>query len=118
MGHYARVVDDRVVQVIPTPTGIPMTDADPAQGEWIKTSYNTLANVHSAGKSPLRGNYAGIGFLYDRQNDVFISPCNFPSWTLNTDSWTWQAPVPYPADAGLYAWDEPTLSWIEIILPD
>jgi hypothetical protein len=68
----------------------------------------------------LRGNYAGVGFTYDAENDVFYEPQPFPSWVLNNNTWLWEAPVPYPADGNLanpagdvhYRWDEPTVSWV------
>jgi hypothetical protein len=41
----------------------------------------------------LRGNYAGIGYVYDAANDVFYPPQPGPEWTLNTKSWLWEAPV-------------------------
>ena len=43
-------------------------------GRWIKTSYNTFGNQHSNNGTPLRGNYAGIGYTYDPFRDVFIPP--------------------------------------------
>ena len=61
-----------------------------------------------------RKNYAGIGFTYDSQNDVFYAPQPFASWALNQTTWLWEAPVAYPTDGKIYRWDEPTLSWIEV----
>lgn len=117
MGHFAKVVDGRVTQVIVAEPDFFTTFVDTSPGEWIQTSYNTRGNVHSGGKEPLRGNYAGIGYTYDRVNDVFIPPCDFASWTLNTDTWTWEAPTPYPEDGKVYRWDEPTTAWVEIVAP-
>jgi hypothetical protein len=68
----------------------------------------------------LRGNYAGIGYTYDKVNDVFYEPQPYLSWSLNHNTWTWQPPVPYPVDGKLYSWDESSLSWIalpEILQP-
>ena len=79
-----------------------------------RTSYNTNANEHLNGGTAFRGNYAGIGFIYDRTNDVFYAPQPFPSWTLNNTTWTWEAPSPYPTDGKIYRWDESTTSWKEV----
>jgi hypothetical protein len=85
-----------------------------------RTSYNTYANSHNADGVAFRGNYAGIGFTYDEDNDVFYAPQPYPSWTLNSN-WLWQAPLPYPLvdnDEQRYVWDEDlyqsdnTLGWV------
>ena len=80
----------------------------------IQTSYNTYGNKHTSGGTPLRGNYAGIGFQYDQTNDVFYAPQPFPSWTLDKTTWLWTSPVPYPNDGERYTWDESTKNWILI----
>ena len=71
---------------------------------WKKTSFNTHAGNHRLGGTPLRKNYAGIGFTYDSTRDAFIPPrpmkCNFAithdSWTLNETTCQWEAPIPWP----------------------
>lgn len=79
-----------------------------------RTSYNTIFNTHSDGGTAFRGNYAGIGFTYDTDNDVFYPPQPYPSWTISEETnWKWTAPVPYPEDGKIYAWDEETSSWNE-----
>lgn len=80
-------------------------------GTWVKTSYNTNGGVHSSGGTPLRKNYAGIGYTYDSVRDAFIPPKPFASWILNEDSCLWQAPVAMPTDGALYTWNEETTSW-------
>lgn len=79
-----------------------------------RTSINTRGGIHLQGGTPFRKNYAGIGFLYDEEADAFIPPKDFPSWILNTESYLWEAPQPYPEDGSPYTWDEDTLNWIEI----
>ena len=79
----------------------------------LQTSYNTRSGVHAFGGEPYRGNYAGIGFSYDEALDAFIAPKPYPSWVLNEDTFTWEAPVPYPGDGGLYSWDEEAGAWVE-----
>ena len=114
MSHFAKVCDGKVVQVIVAEQDFFNTFVDTSPGEWIQTSYNTHGGQHPEGR-PLRGNYAGIGFTYDRENDVFYAPQPFASWTLNTTTWLWEAPTPYPDDGKKYYWDEATLSWVEVI---
>ena len=75
-----------------------------------RTSYNTIANTHLLDGTPFRGNYAGIGYTYDTENDVFYPPQPYPSWTLNSN-WVWEAPVEYPDDGNFYQWNEETTSW-------
>jgi len=77
-----------------------------------RTSYNTHGGVHSGGGTPLRKNYAGIGYTYDESRDAFIPPKPFASWLLNEDTCLWNAPKPYPDDGNLYQWDEDSLSWV------
>jgi hypothetical protein len=77
-----------------------------------QTSYNTKGGVHLLGNTPLRKNYAGIGYTYDPIRDAFIPPQPFPSWLLNEDTCLWDAPTPMPTDGQLYNWDEATTSWV------
>ena len=72
-------------------------------GEWRQTSYN----------GTFRKAYAGPGFRYDADADVFIAPQPFPSWSLDANH-DWQPPTPYPTDGERYTWDEATLSWVEV----
>ena len=90
------------------------TFVDSSPGEWIQTSYNTLGGEHKLGGTPLRKNYAGVGFTYDRTLDAFIPPKPFDSWELNEDTCLWQAPVPMPDNGKLYTWNETTTSWDEV----
>lgn len=114
MGHFAKVVDSKVTQVIVAEPEFFQTFVDSSPGEWIQTSYNTQGGVHSQGGTPLRKNYAGIGYTYDRIRDAFIPPQPFASWTLNEDTCLWDAPIPLPNDDKIYTWDESTTSWTEI----
>ena len=109
MSHFAKVENGIVNQVIVAE----QEDVVSLNGTWIQTSYNTFGNQHKLNGTPLRGNYAGIGYTYDSVNDVFYSPQPFPSWILNTTTWLWNAPVPMPNNGKYYRWDEATLSWVE-----
>ena len=114
MGHFAKVSDGKVTQVIVAEPEFFTTFVDTSPGEWIQTSYNTQGGVHLLGGTPLRKNYAGIGFTYDRTRDAFIPPQPFASWTLNEETCLWDAPTPYPTDGKFYQWNEDTTSWVEI----
>lgn len=72
--------------------------------QWKQTSYN----------ASFRKNYAGVGFVYAIVFDAFIPPKPYPSWRLNTTTYQWEPPVPYPTDGKKYWWDEETQSWVEI----
>lgn len=113
MSHFAKVVDGKVVQVIVAEPDFFGTFVDSSPGEWIQTSYNTYGGQHPEGR-PLRKNYAGVGYTYDRQRDAFIPPKPFASWVLNEDTCLWESPVSMPTDGKLYKWDEATTSWIEV----
>ena len=113
MSHFAKVTDGKVMQVIVAEKEFFDTYVDSTPGEWIQTSYNTQANQHPEGK-PLRGNYAGIGYIYDRTNDVFYAPQPYASWVLDNTTWTWKAPVAQPNDGKMYSWDEATTNWVEV----
>jgi hypothetical protein len=87
-------------------------------GTWLKTSYNTQGGVHVLDGTPFRKNYAGIGYSYDETLDAFIPPKPFPSWLLNEDTCSWNAPVEMPVEEGkMFTWDEDTTSWVELVLP-
>ena len=112
MSHYAKVENGIVTQVIVAELDFISTGAlgDPAA--WIQTSYNTHANQHPEGR-PLHKNYAGIGYTFDGTG--FAAPQPYASWSLNQDSYTWEAPVAMPAEGGPYSWNEETQSWDEVV---
>ena len=112
MAHFAKVNNGIVEQVIVAEPEFFDTFVDSSPGQWIQTSYNTRGGVHLLGGSPLRKNYAGIGFTYDAARDAFIPPKPYASWTLNEDSCLWEAPVAYPDDGEDYVWDETTTAWV------
>lgn len=93
MSHYAKVVDGVVTQVIVAEAEFFDTFVDTSPGEWIQTSYNTHGGQHPEGR-PLRKNYAGIGYTYDRQRDAFIPPKLDASWTLDEETCLWIVPAP------------------------
>ena len=114
MAHFAKVNYGIVEQVIVAEPEYFNTFRDTSPGEWIQTSYNTKSGVHLNGGTPLRGNFAGIGYTYDKINDVFYAPKPYASWILNQTTWTWDAPTPMPTDDKRYNWNESTTSWVEV----
>ncbi len=114
MSHFAKVNNGVVVQVIVAEPEFFDTFVDNSPGEWIQTSYNTYGGAHRLGGTPLRKNYAGVGFTYDAQRDAFIPPKPFPSWVLDEETCLWNAPVARPTDGKDYQWDEQTTNWIEV----
>lgn len=123
MAHYAKVLDGTVTQVIVAEADFFNDFVDSSPGEWIQTSYNTRGGVHydpatgqpSADQSKaLRKNFAGVGGTYDADNDAFIPPVTYPSWTLNSTTYLWEAPTPYPTDGKAYDWNEADQRWDEV----
>ena len=115
MGHFARVVNGKVDRVIVAEPEFFDTYVDDSPGQWLQTSYNTQGGVHRNGGTPLRKNFAGIGYTYDAVRDAFIPPQPFASWLLNDDTCLWEAPVAMPADGKAYTWNEATVAWDEVV---
>jgi hypothetical protein len=113
MAHYAKVENSLVTQVIVAEPEFFDTFVDSSPGEWIQTSYNTRGGVHSEGGTPLRKNYAGIGFTYNATKDAFIPPQPYPSWLLDDETCLWNPPTAYPDDGKSYEWNESTTAWVE-----
>ena len=114
MSHFAKIDENNiVVQVIVAEQDFIDSGAVGDSSSWIQTSYNTKGGVHILGGTPLRKNYAGLGYTYDSVRDAFIPPKQYDSWVLNEDSCLWEAPVAYPNDGKEYYWDEDTVNWIE-----
>ena len=142
MAHFAKIgMNGKVIQVL-TMDNEQMKDADgkeieaygqqwlethnnwPAQ-MWIQTSYNTANNKHTLGGTPFRGNYAGIGYEWDEDNNIFWPKKPFASWVKNTSDASWHSPIGDAPDltaeqisqneAGThswgYGWNEEGQSW-------
>lgn len=122
MAHFAEIDENNIVtRVLVVPDNVVsygnqyLSNTLGFGGTWIQTSYNTKGGVHTLGGTPIRKNYAGIGFIYDENLDAFIPPQPYPSWILNTTSCLWEPPIPRPEEAGkIFAWDEDSQSWIEV----
>jgi len=119
MAHYAKVVNGIVEKVIVAEAGFFDTFVDSSPGEWVQTSYNTRGNVHYAADNttpddgtPLRKNFAGIGFNYDGVG--FYEPQPFPSWIKNSTTYLWEPPTLLPNDGKFYNWNETNKAWDEV----
>lgn len=113
MSHFAKVENGTVTQVIVIEQDVLNLGhwGDPAS--WVQTSYNTHGGVHANGGTPLRKNFAGIGYIYDSERDAFYAPQPFASWILDENTCVWQAPVERPTE-GNYVWDEETVAWLAV----
>lgn len=122
MAHYAFLDENNIVtEVI---TGRDEDDLALGVTSWedyygalrgqrcLQTSYNTHAGEHANDGAPFRGNYAGVGFIYDEELDAFIPPKPFPSWVIDETIFGWVAPVAKPK--GNYRWDEEAGTWVEV----
>jgi len=119
MAHFAKLNEDNIVLAVHVVNnnvinengveseeiGIKFLSELHGHQKWKQTSYN----------SRIRKNYAGIGYTYDEQRDAFIPPKKYNSWILNEESCVYEPPIQYPDDGKMYAWDEQTISWKEII---
>jgi hypothetical protein len=126
MSHFAQIDENNVVQQVLVIDQAEIDTGnwgDPAT--WVQTSYNTHSGVYytpgTGDPDPdqskaFRKNYAGIGYTWDGVG--FAAPQPFSSWTKDSFSYQWSAPVPYPTDGKLYRWDEDTLSWIKFTPPE
>ena len=120
MAHFAQIDENNIVTKVivieqeEIDTGI-WGDPD----TWVQTSYNTRHGIHWTpnnpsepdGGIPLRKNFAGLGFTYDKSRDAFIAPKPFDSWVLDEDKCIYAAPESYPDDGKVYNWDEDSLAW-------
>jgi hypothetical protein len=113
MSHFARVVNGQVEEVIVAEQDF--VDSLPVEEntQWIQTSYNTYAGQHQLGGTPLRKNYAGVGYTYDTERDAFIPPKPYIQWILNESTCQWEPPHPAPNDGKVYAWSEYKADWEE-----
>lgn len=97
MSHFAEIDKDGIVlRVIVAEQDFINSGSVGDSFNWVQTSYN----------NNFRKNYAGTGYVYDKERDAFIPPQPYDSWLLNEDTCRWEAPVPYPDDGKDYEWKE------------
>ena len=126
MAHFAKIENNIVTNVIVAEQEF--IDEWHSDETWVQTSYNTKQGLHYEphtnltqldGGVALRGNFAGVGDIYDADNDVFYTPKPFESWTLDTDTWSWFPPIAHLDDDKDYYWNEDlyqsdnTKGWVE-----
>ena len=144
MAHYAKLgLDNIVTAVVAVDTIDCMTRGGIEREEiglahlvrvhghelWKKCSYNTRGGVHSEGGTPFRANYPGIGWYYNSEHDIFHPARPFASYTLNTTTGMWEAPLAQPElteeqieARSYYEWDEAahqadnTTGWVLVTL--
>ena len=109
MAHFAKIENGKVTEVIVAEQEF----IDTLDGEWIQTSYNTRGGEHTLGGTPLRKNFASVGFTYDTELDAFYTPKPYSSWVLDEETCFWEPPTAAPNDDKKYYWDEPTTNWVE-----
>ena len=107
MAHFAEVNEENIVtRVLVTDNNDPAGDegyswlVNNLGGRWVKTSYN----------GNIRKQFAGVGYTYNAEADVFIRQQPYPSWTLD-ENFDWQPPIPKPTDEQEYYWDEESSDW-------
>jgi hypothetical protein len=111
MAHYAFLNEENIV----TEVIVGIDETELIEGLNPETWYGNFRGqkcVRTSYNSKIRGTYAGIGYSYDEEEDIFIAPQPFPSW-IRSGSF-WNAPVVYPNDNKIYIWDEETLFWEEV----
>jgi hypothetical protein len=111
MAHYAFLDDNNIV----TEVIVGIDETELIEGKDPETWYGEFRGqkcVRTSYNGNIRYNYAGVGFTYDSIDDAFIAPQPYPSWILNAAK-QWEAPIPYPADAERFIWDEENQDWIE-----
>jgi|TARA_E500000318_G_C3419744_1_gene156815 hypothetical protein len=142
MAHFAKISDTNQVLSVETIDNEDVKNSEGIETEsigqqylethsnwpanmWVQTSYNTLGNQHKLGGTPLRGNYAAIGFEWDSTNNIFWPPKPFASWVKDNTIADWKSPIGDPptlteeqqsqnnanTNKWHYAWNESNQSW-------
>jgi hypothetical protein len=135
MAHFAKISDDNeVLSVVVVDNKDVLNDSNEEEesvgqqylethnnwpaNKWVQTSYNTFNNTHKLDGTPFRGNFAGVGYLWDSANQIFWYPQPYPSWVKNTTHAVWDAPITAPTetddgqDPPVWVWD---IVWNETV---
>lgn len=115
MAHFAQLDDDNIVLQVIVADSQEWCEKT-LGGKWVQTSYNTQGGQHLLGGTPLHKNYAGIGYIFDGVG--FHAPQPYPSWTLNEETYLWEAPIAYPEDGAAYEWNETDQEWVALPVGD
>jgi hypothetical protein len=136
MAHFAKISEDNKVLTVLTLNNSNMLDENKNESElvgqkylekhnnwpshlWIQTSYNTYKNQHKNEGTPFRGNYAGIGYEWDKDNNMFFSKKPYASWVKHLDSASWKSPIGDAPELTVeqkdamsyYSWNETNQTW-------
>ena len=110
MAHYAFLNSNNVV----TEVIVGIDETELIEGLTPEVWYGNFRGqpcVRTSYNGNIRKQYAGIGYTYDADADVFVAPQPYPSWTLDSNH-EWQPPTPKPD--GDYYWNEAELEWVAI----
>lgn len=131
MAHYALLDKNNVVVKVITGVdeNIIQTDLDGTQvggstEAWeqfyaSRSWFDGLTCKRTSYNGNIRANFAGVGYKYDADFDVFIPPQPYPSWKLNYTTFLWEAPIPAPAEIEGYdwRWSEVNKEWVKVTIP-
>lgn len=119
MKHFAHITNGTVDRVIVISEEMLNTGNWGDPSEWVETDPDTCEGEHKGGGTPLRKNYAGVGYTYDAQRDAFIPPKISETFSVfNEQRGVWEHPTAkLPRDGKEYRWDESTDSWKATNLP-
>lgn len=119
MAHFAELDENNIVLRVLVISNDDIKDEDGNESEAVgKTFCETISDkvwVQTSYNNNIRKNFAFPGFTYDAIRDAFIEPQPFPSWVLNKETCRWEPPIPLPNNDKFYSWNEPTMTWIEVI---
>lgn len=116
MAHFAEIDSSNIVLRVIVVHNNELLDENGIESEakgiaFCKSHYGEDTNwVQGSYNWNFRNYFPGIGYSYDSENDTFIPPQPYPSWTLDSN-FRWIPPVPKPNE-GNWRWNEETLSWI------
>lgn len=130
MAHYAFINSENIVVNVITGVdeNIIQTDLDGTQvggtsDAWeqfyaAQPQFAGLTCKRTSYNRNIRANFASIGYTYDPDFDVFISPRPYPSWKLNYTTYQWEAPVAKPEDVEGYVWkwSEINKEWVQVAI--
>ena len=108
MAHYAFLDENNIV----TEVIVGIDEAELIEGLEPETWYGNFRGQvckRTSYNNNIRGTYAAIGYSYNEEEDIFVTPQPFPSWTRNGSFW--EAPTPMPTDGKMYRWVEDDLNW-------
>ena len=145
MAHFAKISETNEVLAVLTLNNVDMLNGDGVENEtvgqqyleqhnnwpahlWIQTSYNTSGGTHKNGGTPFRGNYAGIGYTWDEDDNIFWPKKPHASWVKHNESASWKSPIgdapeltaeqtADEANTYHYNWNESGQSWDLVTTP-